>query len=182
MFLLPIDKILKNFPNDGPLNRYSITGTLVDESITTVGWREWVSLPELGIKKIKAKIDSGARTSCLHTFSLEPFEKNGKKWIRFGIHPFQRNTDKELFCEAEIFDERIVSDSGGHREKRYVIKTLLLLADKSWPIEITLTNRDTMRFRMLVGRTAMKDKIHINPESSYLCGKPAAKIKTGKKG
>lgn len=154
----------------------------MDESIVTVGWREWVSLPDLGISKIKAKIDSGARTSCLHTFSLEPFEKDGNKWIRFGIHPYQRNTDKEIFCEAEIFDERFVSDSGGHREMRYVIKTMFVLADKSWPIEITLTNRDTMRFRMLIGRTTMKNKIHIHPESSYLCGKPPKIKKSGKKG
>lgn len=153
----------------------------MDESITTVGWREWVSLPELGIKKIKAKIDSGARTSCLHAFYIEQFKKDGGDWVRFGIHPFQRNTEKEIYCEAEILDQRIVTDSGGHREKRYVIKTLLILGDKSWPIEITLTNRDSMRFRMLIGRTAMNKKIHIHPESSYLCGKPPKKSKSGKK-
>lgn len=152
----------------------------MDESIITVGWREWASLPELGIKRLKAKIDSGARTSCLHTFSLEPFKKNGKKWIRFGIHPFQRNTDKEVICEAEIVDERIVTDSGGHSEMRYVIKTLLVLDNKSWPVEITLTNRDSMRFRMLIGRTAMKNRIHIHPDSSYICGKPPKCKSTGK--
>lgn len=153
----------------------------MDEPLISVGWREWVSLPELGIKKIKAKIDSGARTSCLHAFFLEPFKKNGKDWVRFGIHPYQNNTDKEVYCEAEIIDERIVSDSGGHKEKRFVIETQLVLAGKSWPIEITLSNRDTMRFRMLIGRTALENKIHIIPDASYLTGKPTSTTKSGKK-
>lgn len=138
-----------------------------------VGWREWVSLPELGLGKIKAKVDSGAKTSCLHAFYLETFKKDDENWVRFGIHPYQKNTEKEIFCEAKIYDERIVTDSGGHSEERYVIKTLLVIADKSWPIELTLTNRDSMRFRMLLGRTAMANRIHIHPEASYLCGKPA---------
>jgi hypothetical protein len=153
----------------------------VDDAIISVGWREWVSLPELGIKKIKAKIDSGARTSCLHAFYIETFKKNGGNWVRFGIHPYQKNTDKKLYCEAEIIDERVVSDSGGHKENRYVIKTQLVLGDKSWPIEITLSNRDTMRFRMLLGRTAMENKINIIPEASYLAGKPVITTNSGQK-
>ena len=142
---------------------------MISNSIT-LGWREWVSLPELGLPAIKAKIDTGARTSCLHAFSVEPFEKNGKDWVRFGIHPHQDDTETEVFCEAEVIEKRMVSDSGGHKEERFVISTELVLADQRWPIEITLTNRDSMLFRMLIGRTAMKNKIIVSPGKSFLLG------------
>ena len=138
-----------------------------------VGWREWLSLPELGLTHIKAKIDTGARTSALHAFQLEPFQRKSKKMVRFGIHPLQQNTSLKIFCEAEIIDRRFVMDSGGHREKRYVIRTMLALGTNQWPIELTLTNRDTMRFRMLLGRTAMHNRLLVLPERSFLLGNPA---------
>ena len=141
----------------------------------TIGWREWVSLPSLGLSKIKAKIDTGARTSCLHAFSVEAFNKDGKEWVRFGIHPHQDDNETEIYCEAEVFDKRVVSDSGGHKEERYVIKTELALAQQSWDIEITLTNRDTMLFRMLLGRTALKNKTMVNPAKSFLFGDNTSK-------
>lgn len=139
--------------------------------LITVGWREWVLLPDLGLPAIKAKIDTGARTSCLHAFSVEPFKKQGKDWVRFGIHPHQDDTETEVFCEAEVIDKRMVTDSGGHKEERFVINTRLMLADQHWPIEITLTNRDSMLFRMLLGRTAMGNRIIVRPNKSFLLGK-----------
>ena len=139
--------------------------------LITVGWREWVQLPKLGLPVIKAKVDTGARTSCLHAFSVEPFEKSGKEWVRFGIHPNQDDTETEVFCEAEIIDKRMVTDSGGHKEERYVISTDLELAGQRWPIEVTLTNRDTMLFRMLIGRTAMGTRVVVQPSKSFLLGK-----------
>lgn len=141
------------------------------QSLPTLGWREWVALPDLGIPRIKCKVDTGARSSALHAFYLEPFMRRGKQRIRFGIHPLQRRTDREYTCTAEVLDQRMVTDSGGHRERRYVIETTVVVGDESWRIELTLTDRDTMRFRMLLGRTAIKKKFVVNPASSYLAGK-----------
>ncbi|MGC7891941.1 ATP-dependent zinc protease [Vibrio anguillarum] len=133
-----------------------------------VGWRETLSLPGLGIEQINAKVDTGARTSCLHAFKVESFTKEETLWVRFWIHPVQRNTDKVTVCEAKVIDERIVRDSGGHEESRYVIQSDVSLGGQTWPIEITLTNRENMGFRMLLGRTAMHRRILVNPTKSFL--------------
>lgn len=148
-----------------------MTSTLI-----TVGWREWVALPELGLAAIKAKVDTGARTSCLHAFVVEPYTKDNKEWVHFGIHPNQKDSETEIFCEAEVVDKRMVTDSGGHREERYIITTRLEIAGQHWPIEITLSNRDTMMFRMLLGRTAMENRIIVDPACSYATGKHHIKV------
>lgn len=138
------------------------------KKLKMIGWREWVALPELGIDKIKAKVDTGARTSALHAFALEPFTEDGKNRIRFDIHPLQNNTEVTVTCIADIVDYRRVTDSGGHSEMRYVISTPVFIGEKSWPIEITLTERDTMLFRMLLGRNAIKRRYAVNPARSFI--------------
>jgi len=136
----------------------------------TIGWREWLALPELRIPAIKAKIDTGARTTALHAYFVEPFVKDDLQMVRFGVHPLQKRLDLDIVCEAPVKDYRSVSDSGGHREMRYVIETEICLGGLTLSAEITLTNRDNMRFRMLLGRTAMVG-ISVVPDKSYLTGR-----------
>ncbi|SFN34586.1 ATP-dependent zinc protease family protein [Marinobacter pelagius] len=142
------------------------------EERVSLGWREWVALPDLDISRIKAKVDTGARTSCLHTFRTEPYTENGERRVRFWVHPVQNDLHQVVECDAKVLDERNVSDSGGHRELRLVIETTVVVGDRSWPVEMTLTNRDSMRFRMLLGRTAMDGRSVVFPEASYLAGEP----------
>jgi hypothetical protein len=143
-----------------PLKKYPI-----------IGWREWVTLPDLGIEKIKAKIDTGARTSALHAFALHPFVENGKNKIRFDIHPLQHNTEKIVTCVADVVDKRFVTDSGGHQEERHVILTPITIAGQTWSIEITLTERENMLFRMLLGRSALRKHFIVNPARSFVSTK-----------
>lgn len=135
----------------------------------TLGWREWGGLPALGIEAIKMKVDTGAKTSCLHAFKLEPFERDGQEWLRIWVHP-EQDSQREHLCEAPIHDKREVTDSGGHTERRYVIKTRLQLGDFDRDVELTLTNRDSMKFRMLLGRQAMRGQFLVNPDASFLLG------------
>lgn len=140
-----------------------------------LGWREWCALPDLGIPAIKAKVDTGAKTSCLHTFCIEPFREDGVDFVRFKVHPLQKNEQVILECTAAVKDERQVSDSGGHKELRYIIETRILIGDKHRLIEMSLTNRDSMRFRMLLGRRAMEENTLVDPAASYLNGRLNAK-------
>lgn len=131
-----------------------------------IGWIEWLALPELNVKLIKAKIDTGARTSALHTFKIETFKKEEQDWIRFWVHPNQDDFNNEVICECKLKDQRSVTNSGGNTEHRYVIETLVQISNKSWPIEITLTNRDEMKYRMLLGRQAMQN-LTVIPRLQY---------------
>ena len=136
-----------------------------------LGWREWLSLPELGVDKIKAKIDTGARTSAIHAFDVQLDDSSAEKIVKFKIHPIQDNIDYVIECSAPLIDEREVRDSGGHSEMRYVIETAITLGDKVIKAEVTLTNRDSMGFRMLVGRTAINGLFLVDPAGSYLVSK-----------
>ena len=145
------------------------------DNTNTIGWREWVTLPDLDIPAIKAKIDTGARTSALHAFDMKVFTAGGQQRMRFGIRPLQRRKHLVRYCETDILERRMVTDSGGHRELRYVIRTRVSLAGVTWPIEITLTRRDNMKFRMLLGRTALKGRFLVDPNKSYTAGRLLAK-------
>ncbi len=141
-----------------------------------VGWREWLTLPELGIPAIKAKLDTGARTSALHAWFVEPFEQEGCDYVRFGLHLLQHRNDVERVCVAAVKDRRVVTDSGGHREWRYVIETSLSFMGNQWPIEITLTNRENMQFRMLLGRSAMAGRLVVDSAASFVGGRVSGRI------
>jgi hypothetical protein len=138
-----------------------------DRNYIVLGWREWVALPQLGISCIKAKIDTGARTSSLHAFGIERFRRSGKDMLRFDIHPIQRDDQVVLKCFSELVDVRSVTDSGAHRELRYFIQTSMVLGGVSCSIEISLTNRASMTYRMLLGRKALQKYFIIDPASSF---------------
>ena len=137
-----------------------------------IGWREWVALPELGVDKLRCKVDTGAKTSALHAFYVDPYEVNGITMVRFGLHPDEKTTSIEKHCEAIVIDQRSVTDSGGHSEQRFVIRTAVVLGRETWPIELTLTNRDTMKHRMLLGRTAIMDNFLVDSGARHLMGNP----------
>ena len=144
------------------------TMSFESSELLTIGWREWVALPELGVTSIKAKVDSGARTSCLHTAEYEIFQKDGSDWVRFIVHPIKRHTEVEIRTEVPVSDYRIVRDSGGHEERRPFIKTTLKIGSHLWPIEVSLSNRENMKFRMLLGRTGITGRALIDCSKSYL--------------
>lgn len=135
-----------------------------------IGSEEWCGLPSLGIPGIKARVDSGAKTSSLHAFNIQPFNRNSSRWISFEVHPVQNNRRAVVRCESEVYDRRDIKSSNGDVEKRYVIKTTVTLGDDNWDIEITLTNRDSMGYRMLLGRTAMQGRVLIDPSKSFCLG------------
>lgn len=139
---------------------------------TVIGWEEWVSLPDIGLPVVKAKVDTGAQTSSLHAMNIKVVLRGGKRFVKFRINPVHKNKTIKVTCVAPLVDRRYVVDSGGHREKRYVIETTLVIGRKRSTIEITLTNRKTMAFRMLLGRQAMSiARLVVDPVKSCCMGK-----------
>lgn len=138
------------------------------QELPVIGWREWIVLPEIGITRIKAKIDTGARSSALHAFDIKTFEIDGKPMVKFKVNPKQRDTNLIVIAEAELIDKRNIRSSSGEAELRPVILTEVNLMNKKWTIELTLTNREFMGFRMLLGRQAVQKNFLINPSKSYL--------------
>jgi len=140
---------------------------------TTIGWREWVGFPGLESVEVKAKIDTGARSSAIHAFNVDTFERSGEAWASFEVHPVQRHRFPTVRVEAPLVDRRAVRSSNGVAEERLVIVTPVQLGPDRFPIELTLTNRDEMGFRLLLGRSAVRRRYLVDPAKSYLLGRPA---------
>ena len=132
-----------------------------------IGWREWAALPELGIDRIKLKADTGARTSALHALAIRSIKRNNEEWVEFEL------AENAAPRQARVIDHRTIRDSGGHEETRVTVETLVAMGDDAWSIELTLTDREAMGFRMLLGRTAMQDRYYVDSNASFLLGKPS---------
>ena len=141
-------------------------------SLPIIGWREWVGLPDLGIAQIKVKVDTGARSSSLHAYELELFEREGAQWVRFQVQPVQRRRSKSVAVEAPVFDMRSVRSSSGRASLRPVIITNVTLLGITWPVEVTLASRDKMGFRMLLGREAFRRRFLVDAGKSFYGEKP----------
>ena len=137
-----------------------------------MGWREWVALPGLGVPWVKAKVDTGARSSAIHAFDVETFHRRDRPMVRFKVHPLQRDARRTIEVEAEIIDQRHVRPSAGLAQRRLVIRTDVEFGGVRWPIELTLANRDSMGFRMLLGREAIRGRFLVDPGRSFLGGRP----------
>ena len=138
---------------------------------TIIGSEEWCQLAQLGIPAVKVRVDSGAKTSALHAFNIQTFKRGNVSWVSFDVHPLQNNRKVSLRCESPILDRRIIKSTSGASEKRYVIKVPMRLGEQFWEIELTLTNRDSMGYRMLLGREAMAGRVLVDPSSSMNLGR-----------
>jgi hypothetical protein len=150
--------------------------------MNTVGWREWVALPEWGIEAIKAKIDTGARTSAIHADDIELFERDDVSWVRFLIRPWQRSDADAALVEAPRIDHRTITSSSGTRTDRPVVLAPIVLGGRAINAEITLTNRDEMGFRMLIGREALTQGFTVDATASYLGGRPKKAVRQKNRG
>ncbi|WOD09216.1 ATP-dependent zinc protease [Marinomonas sp. GJ51-6] len=142
----------------------------LSESKMIIGSDEWCAFPSLNIPAIKARVDSGAKTSSLHAINIQRFMKDEEHWVQFEVHPLKGNRKTTVHCEAPLIDQRVIKSSSGDKEKRPVISTLLSLGEKTWNVEVTLTNRDSMGYRMLLGREAMNGHVLIDPQGECLLG------------
>lgn len=135
-----------------------------------IGWREWAAFPDLGVDRINAKIDTGARTSAIHAFRIREESIDGIPYVSFRLHPIQRRKTPDIFCSVPIADKRLVTSSNGQKQNRIVIKTPMTLGTRTWPIELTLTDRDEMTFRLLLGREALRNRFLIDASGSHRLG------------
>jgi ribosomal protein S6--L-glutamate ligase len=142
-----------------------------EKSKIIVGSEEWCVFPSLGVPAIKARVDSGAKTSSMHAFNINKFRRNGESWVSFEVHPLQNDRRTVIRCERPVIDKRIVKSSSGVSETRYVIGATIKVGTESWDIELTLANRDSMGFRMLLGREAMHGRMLVDPSLSFCLGK-----------
>jgi len=142
-----------------------------------LGWREWVSLPDWSVPHMKAKVDTGARTSSLHAFGLEHFERDGDTWARFDVHPWQRSAADDMTVEAKVIEQREIKSSSGDAETRSVVSAVVGIAGVATTIELTLARRDQMGFRMLLGRQAIRGRFLVDPGRSYIGGRPPRAVR-----
>ena len=149
---------------------------------TLVGWREWVSLPDCGVGWIKAKIDTGARSSAIHAFDIVELERDGEPWVRYSVHPWQGSSEDATTVESAVLDRRLVRSSSGHSDERYVVRMDVSLAGRRVTTEMTLSRRDQMGFRMLVGREALRQGFLVDPRRSYLGGRPQVSVRRQNRG
>jgi hypothetical protein len=173
------------------LDKYSFLGLICDRLVKTyehkvcgmgsdiirtkqafgiIGWREWVCFPELDGLRTKAKIDTGAQTSAIHAWNITPYEKDGEKWVSFELHPVQNSKKNSTKCSARLHDVKDIRSSNGITESRYTIVTEAKIGLHHFPIELTLTNRDAMGYRMLLGRSALHNRFLVDCSHSYIYG------------
>ncbi|NNE01439.1 MAG: ATP-dependent zinc protease [Pirellulaceae bacterium] len=136
-----------------------------------MGWREWISMPDLGLPHLKAKIDTGARSSSLHAIDIETFHQADEEFVRFRVHPIQRSESRTIQCQAKVHDVRSVRSSTGEVTDRFVILTPVRWKHQVWPVELTLADRSLMGFRMLIGREAIRGRMLVDPGRSYFGGR-----------
>ncbi len=149
---------------------------------TVVGWREWVSLPTVGVDWIKAKIDTGARTSAIHAFDQQEIERNGERWVRFSVHPWQASDEDAVTVERPLLELRTVRSSSGHAEDRPLVHLDVTLSGRTVTAEVSLSRRDEMGFRMLVGREALAQGFLVDPALSYAGGRPRVAVRRRNRG
>jgi hypothetical protein len=163
--------------NAGDRQRVSSGESGNNSPLLVIGWREWVTLPDLRIRSIKAKIDTGARSSSLHAFDIESFDRECRQWVRFKVHPDQRREARTIACEALVHDIRSVRSSSGEASERFVIQTTIAWMGLSWSIDLTLAARFEMGFRMLIGREAIRNRMLVDAGRSYFGPKPRRKTR-----
>ncbi|WP_018155817.1 ATP-dependent zinc protease family protein [Demetria terragena] len=155
---------------------------MTDHQTIVAGWREWVSLPGLGVPWLKAKLDTGARSSAIHAFHLSEFEREDATWVRFAVHPWQKSADDETWMELPLLDRRLVRSSSGHVQRRHVVVMPVSIMKVTVDAEVTLSRRDEMGFRMLLGREVLRQGYLVDPSRSYLGGRPKRSVRRKNRG